>query len=487
MPGKTTIFDAIAFALYGEASGNEREPGDAAQQICGSEDADLYRTGFPLSGADLSYPEKSGVHAPEGQGRGHDAQRADAILEFPDDRLPVTKAKEVTKAVTELIGLDRGQFTQIAMLAQGDFMKLLFSKTEERSKIFREIFHTRPYLAFQEKMKNASSKMQEQYEDVSKSILQYMKDISCDEDDVLAADVKKIRESKAVVHADKVLEVLETLTDQDAGLLKEKKKDLTEIEKNLEELNRRLGKAEAVERAKKELEKAEQTIAEKIPQLEELEVALKEEQKKVPERERLAEEIGKRQEKLAEYDELKKLQKQIKELEKQIEILKGRESQYQEKKAQMQEQLEQKKNLLEQLKDAEIKVLKVTAEQKEVSVRKEAAEDILIQYKRYQRQKKSVEEAQKAYLVMQEECTERKTQLAWMERAFLDEQAGILAKVLKAGEPCPVCGSIHHPCPAQMTEGAPEKEELEKYRKETADVEKKTNDASLSAKAKLVR
>ena len=187
-------------------------------------------------------------------------------------------------------------------------------------------------------------------------------------------------------------------------------------------------------------------------------MALKKEQGKVPEREQLTEEIGKRQEKLAEYDELKKLQKQIKELEKQIEILKGRESRYQEKKAQMQAQLEQKRNLLEQLKDAEIKVLKVTAEQKEVSVRKETAEDILIQYKRYQRQKKSVEEAQKAYLVMQEECTERKTQLAWMERAFLDEQAGILAKVLKVGEPCPVCGSVHHPCPAQMTEGAPEKD-----------------------------
>ena len=411
----------------------------------------------------------------------------DAVLEFPDDRLPVTKAKEVTKAVTELIGLDRGQFTQIAMLAQGDFMKLLFSKTEERSKIFREIFHTRPYLAFQEKMKNASGRLQEQYEDVSKSILQYMKDISCEEDDVLATDVKKIRESKAVVHADKVLEVLEILTNQDADSVKEKKKNLTKIEKDLEELNQRIGKAEAVIRAKKELEKAEQTIAEKTPTLKELEMALKKEQGKVPEREQLTEEIGKRQEKLAEYDELKKLQKQIKELEKQIEILKDRESRYQEKKAQMQVQLEQKRNLLEQLKDAEIKVLKVTAEQKEVSVRKEAAEDILIQYKRYQRQKKSVEEAQKAYLVMQEECTERKTQLAWMERAFLDEQAGILAKVLKTGEPCPVCGSVQHPCPAQMTEGAPEKEELEKYRKETANVEKKTNDASFKANEKLVQ
>ena len=484
--GKTTIFDAIAFALYGEASGNEREPGMLRSKYADPKTPTFVELDFLYQGQIYHIRRNPEYMRPKDRGEGMTLQRADAVLEFPDDRLPVTKAKEVTKAVTELIGLDRGQFTQIAMLAQGDFMKLLFSKTEERSKIFREIFHTRPYLAFQEKMKNASSKMQEQYEDVSKSILQYMKDISCDEDDVLAADVKKIRESKAVVHADKVLELLETLTDQDADSVKEKKKNLTKIEKDLEELNQRIGKAEAVIRAKKELEKAEQTIAEKTPTLEELEVALKEEQKKVPERERLAEEIGKRQEKLAEYDELKKLQKQIKELEKQIEILKGRESQYQEKKAQMQAQLEQKKNLLEQLKDAEIKVLKVTAEQKEVSVRKEAAEDILIQYKRYQRQKKSVEEAQKAYLVMQEECTERKTQLAWMERAFLDEQAGILAKVLKAGEPCPVCGSIHHPCPAQMTEGAPE-EELEKYRKETADVEKKTNDASLSANAKLVQ
>ena len=485
--GKTTIFDAIAFALYGEASGNEREPGMLRSKYADPKTPTFVELEFFYQGQNYHIRRNPEYMRPKDRGEGMTLQRADAVLEFPDDRLPVTKAKEVTKAVTELIGLDRGQFTQIAMLAQGDFMKLLFSKTEERSKIFREIFHTRPYLAFQEKMKNTSGRLQEQYEDVSKSILQYMKDISCDEDDVLAADVKKIRESKAVVHADKVLELLETLTNQDADSVKEKKKNLTKIEKDLEELNQRIGKAEAVIRAKKELEKAEQTIAEKTPTLEELEMALKKEQEKVPEREQLTEEIGKRQEKLAEYDELKKLQKQIKELEKQIEILKGRESRYQEKKAQMQTQLEQKRNLLEELKDAEIKVLKVTAEQKEVSVRKETAEDILIQYKRYQRQKKSVEEAQKAYLVMQEECTERKTQLAWMERAFLDEQAGILAKVLKTGEPCPVCGSVHHPCPAQMTEGAPEKEELEKYRKETADVEKKTNDASFKANEKLVQ
>lgn len=485
--GKTTIFDAIAFALYGEASGNEREPGMLRSKYADPKTPTFVELDFLYQGQIYHIRRNPEYMRPKDRGEGMTLQRADAVLEFPDDRLPVTKAKEVTKAVTELIGLDRGQFTQIAMLAQGDFMKLLFSRTEERSKIFREIFHTRPYLAFQEKMKNASSRLQEQYEDVSKSILQYMKDISCDEDDVLAADVKKIRESKAVVHAEKVLEVLESLTGQDAGLLKEKKKVFAEIEKNLEELNRKIGKADAVLRAKKELEKAEQTIAEKTPELKELEMALKKEQENVPERERLTEEIGKRQEKLADYDELRKLQKQIRELEKQIEKLKNGEIRYQEKKAQMQAQLEQKKNSLEQLKDAAVKVIKISGEQKEIFARKEAAEEILDQYRRYQRQKKSVEEAQKNYLALRESSTERKAQLVWMEQAFLDEQAGILAKVLKDGEPCPVCGSAHHPCPARMTEGAPEKDELEKYRKETADEEEKTTKASLNANAKLVQ
>ena len=230
--GKTTIFDAIAFALYGEASGNEREPGMLRSKYADPKTPTFVELEFFYQGQNYHIRRNPEYMRPKDRGEGMTLQRADAILEFPDDRLPVTKAKEVTKAVTELIGLDRGQFTQIAMLAQGDFMKLLFSKTEERSKIFREIFHTRPYLAFQEKMKNASGRLQEQYEDVSKSILQYMKDISCDEDDVLAADVKKIRESKAVVHADKVLELLETLTNQDADSVKEEKKNLTKIERS---------------------------------------------------------------------------------------------------------------------------------------------------------------------------------------------------------------------------------------------------------------
>ena len=134
--GKTTIFDAIAFALYGEASGNEREPGMLRSKYADPKTPTFVELEFFYQGQNYHIRRNPEYMRPKDRGEGMTLQRADAVLEFPDDRLPVTKAKEVTKAVTELIGLDRGQFTQIAMLAQGDFMKLLFSKTEERSKNF---------------------------------------------------------------------------------------------------------------------------------------------------------------------------------------------------------------------------------------------------------------------------------------------------------------------------------------------------------------
>ncbi len=184
-------------------------------------------------------------------------------------------------------------------------------------------------------MKNTSGRLQEQYEDVSKSILQYMKDISCDEDDVLAADVKKIRESKAVVHADKVLELLETLTNQDADSVKEKEEEFNEDREKSGRAEPENRKGRGSDPCKKGTGKSGADDSREDTNAGRTGNGTEERTGKSAGREQLTEEIGKRQEKLAEYDELKKLQKQIKELEKQIEILKDRKASIR-KKAQMQ-------------------------------------------------------------------------------------------------------------------------------------------------------
>ena len=153
--GKTTIFDAIAFALYGEASGDVRRS-DMFRSKYAKDDAPTFvEFTFSYRGKEYTVKRNPEYQRPKGRGSGYTTQKTDALLTYPDGRSPVTRAKDVTKAVTELIGLDRRQFTQIAMIAQGDFQKLLLAGTEERGEIFRQIFGTGLYRRIQEELKGA--------------------------------------------------------------------------------------------------------------------------------------------------------------------------------------------------------------------------------------------------------------------------------------------------------------------------------------------
>ncbi len=130
--GKTTIFDAIAYALYGEASGDVRKADMFRSRYAGEETPTFVEFIFDYRGKRYTVKRNPEYQRPKGRGKGYTLQRAGAQLYYPDGREPVSRSKEVTRAVTELIGLDRKQFTQIAMIAQGDFLKLLLCKTEER-------------------------------------------------------------------------------------------------------------------------------------------------------------------------------------------------------------------------------------------------------------------------------------------------------------------------------------------------------------------
>ena len=148
--GKTTIFDGIVYALYGAASGENREPAMLRSKYADAQVPTEVELLFENGGQEYKVRRNPEYERPAKKGGGMTLQRAEAELTYPDGRV-VTKQKEVNKAIIEILGLNRNQFLQIAMIAQGDFQKLLLADTKERQGIFREIFKTGGYQILQEK------------------------------------------------------------------------------------------------------------------------------------------------------------------------------------------------------------------------------------------------------------------------------------------------------------------------------------------------
>ena len=147
--GKTSIFDAITFALYGEASGAVRDPQMFRSKYAKAETKTYVELTFCYRGEKYRVKRNPEYQRPKGRGTGLTLQKAEAELEYLSDssRPIVSKSKDVTKAVTEILGLDYRQFTQIVMIAQGDFQKLLFARRLEK-KFLDEYFIQKNFSSF---------------------------------------------------------------------------------------------------------------------------------------------------------------------------------------------------------------------------------------------------------------------------------------------------------------------------------------------------
>ena len=176
--GKTSLFDAITYALYGEPSGTNRDASMLRSQYAQPETPTLVELEFAYGGQVYRVRRSPDYLRPSKRGDSLVQQKADATLTLPDGRV-VTKVREVNSEIIRIIGLDRNQFSQIAMIAQGDFLKLLLADTKSRQEIFREIFHTRFYMAFQERLKQETAQLQRACEAARSSLTQYLHGAVC--------------------------------------------------------------------------------------------------------------------------------------------------------------------------------------------------------------------------------------------------------------------------------------------------------------------
>lgn len=459
--GKTTLFDAIAFALYGEPSGASREPSMLRSKYADPGTPTFVEMEFLCRDQRYTVRRNPEYQRPRGRGEGFTVQKADASLTFPDGRPPVTKSRDVTQAIRDLIGLDRNQFCQIAMIAQGDFQRLLLAKTEDRSKIFRELFSTRLYQVFEDRVRAETAALKQQAQEARRSVEQYLRGASW-EDGPLGEELRRLQEGDAP--AEEGAALLDRLLAEDTAALDRLRKELSATETRLETVSRLLGQAEARVKAREESARLRALLAEWEPRLEALRRDWEDVQSRDPERDALAVQIATETQGLDAYDRRDALLQQKTALEQSVSAQKEALARLRAQLEDRTRRLENGKAQLSALADTETRIARLEARKTQLSGEQQALSALLSALDAAAKLSARQQADARRYQAAADQSQQLHLALLRTERAFYDGQAGLLAAELRDGEPCPVCGSREHPAPAIPAGTPPTKAELDACR-----------------------
>lgn len=476
--GKTTIFDAITFALYGEASGDNRESNMLRSKYAANDTRTFVNLEFSYAGKIYKVSRNPEQERPRARGEGNTKEAANAELTLPDGRI-ITKQRDVNKAVSDIIGLDCNQFTQIAMIAQGDFLKLLNAPTEERKVIFQKIFCTHNYSKLQEALKTETLGLNRQYEEIAKSVAQYIDNFSCDENSMYSQIINDAKRNRNY-SADTIELLMKVIQSEDES---EKRLDeeIAKITKEIENITVRITKAESILSAKERLCEIARSIDNKAKEKAQLQYDYDEAKKSQPQIIEVSKLIEKIENEFDLYDEheeknraqyenlnsLEQLNKQLMELESSNEA--------------NNHALEEYRVKLSVLENVGADKVKYETQKTELERRMNSIVSLEKDFNELSRCQRDLNIAQTIYKEAQLKAEDSRKKYEAMHKSFLDEQAGILAQNLKEGLPCPVCGSTIHPHLAEVSDCAPNQQELKKCESQTKQLEELANKASEDA------
>lgn len=476
--GKTTIFDAITFALFGEASGNNRDSSMLRSKYA-KDDAPTYvELTFSYGGRVYTVTRNPAYERTKTRGTGTTTKPAGAELTYPDGR-QVTKNGEVDAAIREIIGLTREQFSQIAMISQGDFRKLLQADTKERQEIFRDIFKTGLYVLLQNQLKERTGGIRTQRERASQSIQQYINGMTCDEDSVYALDAQKAKNGELPVT--EVMELLRALLAEDQKEESQLEAELDTVEKALEQITLQLTQAETYETNKEALaecvaEEATLTVA-----LETAKATLDAAQETVPAQEKLQSKIAEMELLLPSYDELDTHTAALAAAQTDLSGAHAAQESASKEKTNLTTEITGLRTEQKDLADVSAEKEKLAAQLQQLGDRQKQFVDFLSGMEGLAREQAELAKRQEDYLKEEEASSELLREYEVKERAFLREQAGIMAGSLTAGMACPVCGSIEHPHPAVLAEDAPTEADVKAAKAKYDTAQRRANEASNEA------
>ncbi len=462
--GKTTIFDAITFALFGEASGENRTAGMLRSKYAEPETPTEVEMCFRYRGQDYTVKRNPEYERPAKRGGGTTIQKADAELWLPDGAV-LTKPREVDRKILEILGVNHQQFSQIAMIAQGDFLKLLLADTKERQEIFRKLFETEHYKVLQMQILSDAKRLFVEKEDARKAIEHYVQSTTADPLSPLSLELAQAHKG-AMLTAD-VLTLLERIIADDEMRRGQLETEINEASAALEKISGHLTAIGVYQKLQSDRSRTKAQLEEAESKLDVLQKHYEAEQAREPERKELERRITVLTEMLPQYAELGTLLQAQATREKELEKLISEQAQRTAKQTKGQQQLEAAKRELQTLGSVEAELATKQAAQ-EANARKQSELcSLQMNYEALSRKHRALKTAQEDLKTAMTRFEEADASYKERNRAFLCEQAGILACSLKPGDTCPVCGHAitEESHLAILSEAAPTEADVQKAQK----------------------
>jgi exonuclease SbcC len=522
--GKTTIFDGITYALYGEL--NERDPNSVRSHFADPKDESYVQLDFTHDGKAYRIRRSPKQTRKKLRGTGETTVGESVTLMFDDKTLTGTTAN---KKIVEIMGIGANQWKQIAMLPQGKFRELLTESTIERTKTLRTLFNTAAIESFQNDLSEKAKAVQKAVDDAEQRILGSMDSIEMPEGSELA---KELESKKGLVYIDEVYGIISRQDSSDDDLLKVLKDEFNGIQnewanvkadrdnastinRNLDELvakRKRQGEMDLVmpeidakEQRSKEISeavkvfktpltdcrRADAQLKEQVNRiadaeerlkvakeaLSEAEETQKEASKQAPRSKEIDIEIPKLTEMRGAYTEISLLESKIAETESSKHDADSRLAEAEEKLKAHIQKTDEYRAFLKSHENDDAKKNSLLTQKQEISTRQSAIEKVQKDLSKHDKEYSVNTDLIKRRQEAEAAATGKSMKFTEMQRAYFAASAGRLAEGLQEGAPCPVCGAVHHLKLAEMQAGAPTDEELERLKGEVDDLAAKAEEA----------
>lgn len=479
--GKTTIFDAIVFALYGQSSGEYRDKEMFRSRYVKDDERSSVELEFECLGKRYKITRTLTTTHKKKNDEKTESVNSTATLEFSDGRAPLEKLTLVNEEIVKILGLTYEQFKQIIMLAQGEFRKLLFSNSKAKSDILRKLLNTGIYESFQKKIsKRSSDKENELKKDKAIAVndINSIDPTDAPEIETLIANINKSKLAN-LSDVDELLKLLSNDLNKSNINIKTLKENALKARENYDEINQKRTIAEKNNGIFDQI-----TLLQKqLPDLENnanstRELAEKMKKKNDPQIEETTRSRTLIEDSLSDYDTLDKLTNDMQNL---VNDKKSKEAEHAnciDNLSKNKASLNELKSEYENYKDVGENIATLNAKIEKIMVEGKKIASVIEDVSAYEKLFQEYTAAMNDYKSAKASAKALRDTATSMRQQYNDEQAGILAANLKEGVPCPVCGAVHHPAPAKKSPNAPTKEEVEAADAKAKKAEETENECS---------